>query len=633
MGTISIDLNSYQSKLESLAKMADELSKFTWNNKTAVEYCQKVGIKVSDIVTSQASRLQGIYDSLNIFDYTSLIDKIQRCKYKCNELIRDSFDEYNESYQAYINTTFSNINRQLDVFFDTLGKISHPVDFFNNLTAGLQQLQNNLNPNINELFEHFRYGNKNYVIFGKNGAGKTTLLKQISSTLFKSAVVIPANRSVTPFSGNHVSLRLDYNLNQKLEDTNAITYLSQELKDITFNAYESHLGDSNNLLTQKFYKIFSSLGLDREIFLDKMALYLKGNNIKPYSLLNGSDGEKSIAYIIMATLLTPQHSFLFIDEPERHLNGALMRNLFNRLEAERPDICFVYLTHITDFVESRKNVELIYLEKTDSYNSWNFKKITDYNDISLDVLLSIEGTKEDILFCEGTRASIDCKILECIFPDFEVMPVGSCEQAKLNTKGINGKETLFRRKAFGLIDNDYMQPCEIEALKEEKIFPIGFNEWENFLIQSEILTYINAKHLQRDLSVVQEQIINYIKNNEKNGGKQAILSDFITKRYTRMLYATKISFNNKLEEQIDAINTKNKSELIKEVEQLNNEIEQTNDYDKLVSIVPAKMLLNTVAKGIGLSEDEDYVDLVVKYLKQDIEFKEKVKCLLGITFT
>ena len=292
----------------------------------------------------------------------------------------------------------------------------------------------------------------------------------------------------------------------------------------------------------------------------------------------------------------------------------------------------MYLTHVTDFVESRKNVELIYLEKTSAYKNWSFKKIEDYKDISLDVLLSIEGTKDDIIFCEGTRGSIDCKILECIFPDFEVMPVGSCEQVKLNTKGINGKETLFRRKAFGLIDNDYMQPCEIEALKEDKIFPIGFNEWENFLIQSEILTYINAKHLQKDLSVVQEQVINYIKDNGKGGGKQAILSDFIAKRYTRMLYATKLSYN-RLEEQIDAINTKNKSELIKEVEQLNYEIEQTNDYDKLVSIVPAKMLLNTVAKGIGLSEDEDYVDLVVKHLKQDIEFKEKVKRLLGITFT
>lgn len=631
MGTVSIDLNSYKSKLESLSKMVDELSKYTWDNKTAVEYCEKVGIKVSNIVTSQAVRLQSIYNSLNMFDYISLIDKIQKCNYKCNELIKDSFDEYNESYQAYINTTFSNINSQLDVFFDTLGKVSHLVDFFTSLTAGLQQLQNNLNPNVNELFDHFKYGNKNYVIFGKNGAGKTTLLKQISVDLFKNAVVIPANRNVNPHTGNYISYYNNYTLNKMLEDSNALLYLVRMISNKDLKSYQNGASSEDALIT-KFYNIFSSLCLDRDVIIDEETLYLQGNNISRYSLVNGSDGEKSIIYIILATLLAPQHSFLFIDEPERHLNGALMRNLFDKLESERPDLRFVYLTHVTDFVESRKNVELIYLEKTSAYKNWSFKKIEDYKDISLDVLLSIEGTKDDIIFCEGTRGSIDCKILECIFPDFEVMPVGSCEQVKLNTKGINGKETLFRRKAFGLIDNDYMQPCEIEALKEDKIFPIGFNEWENFLIQSEILTYINAKHLQKDLSVVQEQVINYIKDNGKGGGKQAILSDFIAKRYTRMLYATKLSYN-RLEEQIDAINTKNKSELIKEVEQLNYEIEQTNDYDKLVSIVPAKMLLNTVAKGIGLSEDEDYVDLVVKHLKQDIEFKEKVKRLLGITFT
>ena len=74
MGTVSIDLNSYKSKLESLSKMVDELSKYTWDNKTAVEYCEKVGIKVSNIVTSQAVRLQSIYNSLNMLDcllYTS----------------------------------------------------------------------------------------------------------------------------------------------------------------------------------------------------------------------------------------------------------------------------------------------------------------------------------------------------------------------------------------------------------------------------------------------------------------------------------------------------------------------------------------------------------------------------------
>ena len=360
-----------------------------------------------------------------------------------------------------------------------------------------------------------------------------------------------------------------------------------------------------------------------------MFLYLKGDNIEPYSLLNGSDGEKSIAYIIMATLLAPQDSFLFIDEPERHLNGALMRNLFDKLEAERQDLRFVYLTHITDFVESRKNVELIYLEKTDSYNKWNFKKIKDYEDISLDVLLDIEGTKNDIIFCEGTRNSIDCKILECIYPEYEIKPVGSCEQVKLNTKGINGKEILFRRKAYGVVDNDYMQSIEIVALKEDKIFPIGYNEWENFLIRSDILTYINFKHLRKDLSIVKNDVITHIKKH----GKKVILSDFITKRYTKMLYATKLSYDSKLSEQIDTVNTTNKTEIIAEVEKLSKRIEQTADYDKLVSIVPAKMLLNIVAKGLGLGSGDDYIDLVVKYLKQDKIFNEKVKELLNISFT
>ena len=209
------------------------------------------------------------------------------------------------------------------------------------------------------------------------------------------------------------------------------------------------------------------------------------------------------------------------------------------------------------------------------------------------------------------------------------MPIGSCEQVKLNTKGINGKETLFRRKAYGLVDNDYMQPAEIESLKKDKIFSIGFNEWENFLIQTEILSYVNTQHLKKDISNVKNDVITHIQKN----GKQAILSDFITKRYTKMLYANKLSYNDKLSEQLDMINAKNKTAIIEEVEELSEEIEQNTDYDRLVSIVPAKMLLNIVAKGLGLSSGDDYVNLVIKYLKQDKFFNERVKQLLNISFT
>lgn len=625
MGKINIDLTDYKSKLSSVSEIVKELSKIIWNSENAVKFYKKRGIEISSIVNDRLSHSHELYDLLNKFDYKSLIDKIQVCEYKCDELKTENFDDFNEPYQVYINSTLTTIYKHISLFLDAFS-IIRPNEYLNDLVKGLQQLLSVLNPNVNELFDHFKYGNKNYVIFGKNGAGKTTLLKQISSTLFKNAVVIPANRSVTPYSASSITWRNDYNLNQKLEDHNAVTYLSHEIEIVTLKAYES--GSCDNILTKKFYTIFSSLGIDREIFIDDMTLYLKGNNIEPYLFANGSDGEKSIAYIIMATLLAPQHSFLFIDEPERHLNGALMRNLFNRLEAERPDLRFVYLTHITDFVESRKNVELIYLEKTDSYNKWNFKKIKDYEDISLDVLLDIEGTKNDIIFCEGTRDSIDCKILECIYPEYEIKPVGSCEQVKLNTKGLNGKESLLRRKAYGVVDNDYMQHGEIEALKKSKIFAIGFNEWENFLIHSEILSYINERCLNKDLTITKDEIITYIKVH----GRTAILSDFITKRYTRMFNSTRLSYNDNLSEQLDEINKRNKDMIIREVEMLNNEIEQNDDYDKLVSMVPAKMLLNSAANGVGLSSGKDYVDMVVKYLKLDKVFNEQVKQLLGISF-
>ena len=155
------------------------------------------------------------------------------------------------------------------------------------------------------------------------------------------------------------------------------------------------------------------------------------------------------------------------------------------------------------------------------------------------------------------------------------------------------------------------------------------NEWENFIIRSEILEYINKSHLNKDLSKVKSEVIEHI----KKCGKSAILSDFITKRYTKMLYATKLSYSSKLEEQIDAINSKNKTDIIDEVQKLSDKIDLLTDYDQLVSIVPAKMLLKMVAQGIGLASDDDYVDLLVKHLKQDGEFNTLVKALLNINFS
>lgn len=625
---LCINLEDYEAKLERLNTLVQKMASIDWKVESAIQFCIDQGMQIEDHMIPQVASLQTLFDNLNTFNYKGIEEKIAISKLQIETLKFEKFDDYNLPYKNHINNILSNKNKQLDAFGGISVDTKRVDNYLKGVITQLSQLDKSLAPDVDDLFEHFKYGNKNYVVFGKNGAGKTTLLRQISESMFKNAIVLPADRTAMQASGIFVSLNTSYTLNQMLKDQTSLMYLTREINNRTLDSYEKGK-DSCNVPRARFYEIFASLGLDRSVVVVNDSLFLKGDHIDQYSIDQASDGEKSIAYLIMATLLAPDDSFIFIDEPERHLNGALMRNLFDKLESERPDLNFVYLTHNIGFVESRKNVALIYLEKSGAYKKWKFKKIEDYSDISLDVILGIEGTKKDIIFCEGTRGSIDCKVLECLFPEYEIQPVSSCEQVKLNTKGINGKEPLFRRKAFGLIDNDYMQEKEINSLRDVHVFAIGYNEWENFIIRSEILEYLNKSHLNKDLSKVKCEVIEHIKKH----GKSAILSDFITKRYTKMLYATKLSYSKNLETQLDAINNKNKSDLMDEVQKLSDKIDSLTDYDALVSIVPAKMLLKMVAQGIGLATDEDYVDLLVKYLKQDGEFNTLVKALLNINFS
>ena len=624
---LCINLDEYEAKLEQLSILAQKMSAIDWTIESAIQFCKDQGMQVDESTFPQFATLQSLYDNLNTFNYKEIEDIIDTCKQQIETLRREKYDSYNGPYKNHINNVLSEKNKHLDAFRAISVDTKRVDNYLKGVITQLSQLDKSLAPDVDDLFEHFKYGNKNYVVFGKNGAGKTTLLRQISESMFKNAIVLPADRTAMQSSSNYINLNTNYNLNQMLKDEISLMYLTREINKRTLDSYETGT-NKNDVLRTRLYDIFSSLGLDRDIIADRESLFLKGHQIDKYSINDASDGEKSIAYLIMATLLSPDDSFIFIDEPERHLNGALMRNLFDKLESERPDLRFVYLTHNIDFVESRKNVALIYLEKSEAYKKWKFKKIEDYSNISFDVILGIEGTKKDIIFCEGTRSSIDCKVLECLFPEYEIQPMSSCEQVKLNTKGINGKETLFRRKAFGLIDNDYMQTAEIESLRNDHVFAIGYNEWENFIIRSEILEHINTSHLNKDLAPIKSEVIEHI----KKAGKAPILSDFITKRYTKMLYATKLTYSETLESQLDTINNKNKSDLMGEVQKLSDKIDLLTDYDELVSIVPAKMLLKSVAQGIGLASGDDYVDLLVKLLRQDLSFNALVKNLLNINF-
>ena len=405
---LCLNLDDYETKLEQLNVLIQKMSAIDWTVESAIQFCKDQGMQIEESMLPQFATLQSLYDDLNTFNYKEIEDIVDICKQQIEELRREKFDSYNDPYKNHINNVLLEKNKHLDAFRAISVDTKRSDNYLRSIVAQLSQLVKLLAPNVDDLFKQFKYGNKNYVIFGKNGAGKTTLLRRISEIMIKNAIVLPADRTAMQSSNDYVILHMNYTLNQMLKDNISLMYLIREINKQTLDFYETGT-NKNKVLRTRLYDIFSSLGLDRDIVADRESLFLKGHQIAQYSMNDASDGEKNIAYLIMATLLAPDDSFIFIDEPERHLNGALMRNLFDKLEAERPDLRFVYLTHNIDFVESRKNVALIYLEKSEAYKKWKFKKIEDYSDISLDVILGIEGTKKDIIFCEGTRSSIDCK--------------------------------------------------------------------------------------------------------------------------------------------------------------------------------------------------------------------------------
>ena len=356
---------------------------------------------------------------------------------------------------------------------------------------------------------------------------------------------------------------------------------------------------------------------------------LYDDGIMEYSLSSASDGEKIIAYTIMAILLLPQNGYIFIDEPENHLNGTLMIELFNKLEEVRDDLKFVYLTHNIDFIESRANVELIYLEKTKKVNTWKFKEIQNFNDIDLDIILSIEGAKKDIIFCEGNNnTSIDYKIYSNIYKDFLVMPVSSCEKVIKNVKVINSNPHM-RRKAYGILDNDFKSINEIQSLNSDNIFVLDKNEIEDVLLSEKIIEKVNELNTNEvEIDNVKKYVINFVKENKK-----IILKDFVNKKYNKIIKTSNIKYEEELEREIDEINQKNKEQLIQEINKLESNIEiyiQNEDYEKILNILPGKTIIKTIVRELGFSDEKAYIAFLINQIRINEEFRQIIVSKLPV---
>ena len=357
------------------------------------------------------------------------------------------------------------------------------------------------------------------VIIGANGAGKSSLINELRKNNSKinsnEMYVLPAQKLlcfathiqdrnvvdedsyITEF--NNINLKyetIDLYLNQiDANFSNTFTKLITLLvKDIIAVATDNFRGKNESSLSlwQKLEKIWNKIKPEIKFDIDTKNTVVKvEKNGSKYSINGLSDGERCILFYIGNVLLAPENSYIIVDEPETFLNAAVYNELWDLLISERPDCQFIFASHNMDFVQSRTNATYIWCKNFEAPYDFDYELLEDSQEMPLSLLTEVSGTRKPILFCEGTKTSIDYQIYSKLFSEFcFVKPVQGHKQFMQYTKAYNKLEKTYGNKAYGIIDYDWMDEARIESYKKKNIFVLPFNEIEMLLVDEEIVNSV-----------------------------------------------------------------------------------------------------------------------------------------------
>ena len=359
---------------------------------------------------------------------------------------------------------------------------------------------------IYKFYKDLNFISNNTVVVGANGSGKSTLASTIKNNFSeKVGIVIPAQKLLIiptfdsvpnleksmseyrKFEANIIDSKITYNLSYN--DTIPYEETKKYGADYKYilNAFFAEKTHTESIIHRKLkengcvnIKEYSPIKLDKAIniwnFLieHREMFYDDNNNLKikvkesleEYPAYQMSDGEKNIFFLIGRVLLASDNAIIIIDEPEMYLHKAIVNKLWDRLENERRDCKFIYLTHDLEFASSRK-ANKYWIKDFQFPSKWEIDPIPE-NDIPDSLLMKILGSRKKILFCEGKKSSLDIQIYEILFPNYTIIPLEGCSNVINYTKAFN--KIPKKSTAIGIVDRDFRTDEQINKFSDENIY-------------------------------------------------------------------------------------------------------------------------------------------------------------------
>lgn len=462
--------------------------------KKIIEFCDEM--KFSDFnicidfeAGSVSQYINFINNKLLDFNEEYLISKMYQNRWK------EYFENSKNNIYAIRDFNPDNLKHDIHIFSKKiLGHINKIMEFNNNL----------------QLINKFKTISNNIVIVGRNGSGKSTLSREFkkifsdgTTSLSAQRVLYCKNISAIPISGDELKILSNFqNMDKVSSDSGYINLITSDMEKLmTALIYEhsnvavKYIDDPNNqseTLLMRVRDIWNSLISHRKLNIDKMPPYITYNDIE-YTFNELSDGEKAIFYFIGHILTAQENSYIIIDEPENHLHPAICNEIWDRLEEERRDCKFIYITHNLGFATGR-NATILWNKKFVPPYNWDVEIFSQNSIIPNQLFLEILGSRKTVCFCEGDYTSLDYRLYSVLFPNFNIIPVNGHREVISYVDAINkigSKDSLYGYlpKAIGIVDGDYYNPEQKEAWKKKRVFSLSINEVENILADESLLSY------------------------------------------------------------------------------------------------------------------------------------------------
>jgi len=565
--------------------------------KKIIEFCDEM--KFSDFnicidfeAGSVSQYINFINNKLLDFNEEYLISKMYQNRWK------EYFENSKNNIYAIRDFNPDNLKHDIHIFSKKiLGHINKIMEFNNNL----------------QLINKFKTISNNIVIVGRNGSGKSTLSREFkkifsdgTTSLSAQRVLYCKNISAIPISGDELKILSNFqNMDKVSSDSGYINLITSDMEKLmTALIYEhsnvavKYIDDPNNqseTLLMRVRDIWNSLISHRKLNIDKMPPYITYNDIE-YTFNELSDGEKAIFYFIGHILTAQENSYIIIDEPENHLHPAICNEIWDRLEEERRDCKFIYITHNLGFATGR-NATILWNKKFVPPYNWDVEIFSQNSIIPNQLFLEILGSRKTVCFCEGDYTSLDYRLYSVLFPNFNIIPVNGHREVISYVDAINkigSKDSLYGYlpKAIGIVDGDYYNPEQKEAWKKKRVFSLSINEVENILADESLLSYAVKTFAAQENSLNEYYSKFWKKVSEK---KETLAINFV-KEYIhcslKESYLEEKSDINKLQNEYNALVSK--CEILKLYDNKLNDIDDwinSEDYESAMKFFNLKNCL------------------------------------------